>query len=118
MAKVFGIHKVALRPGVKGEDFESFVRTSMPQLTISAGMKVRLLKGDRGDRDGKYLVLFEFDSVEVRDREAPLDASASPEAEAAAGTEDPAFAQFAAQWLRFCFAVADPTFTDYVVVAE
>ena len=36
-----------------------------------SGMTMRLLKGDRGDREGKYLVMFEFDSVERRNQLFP-----------------------------------------------
>ena len=32
---------------------------------------MRLLKGDRGDREGKYLVMFEVESVERRDELFP-----------------------------------------------
>jgi hypothetical protein len=34
-------------------------------------MAMRLLRGDRGDREGRYLVMFEIESVERRDQLFP-----------------------------------------------
>ena len=112
MAKVFGIHKVTLKPGVNGDDFEAFFRTSGSYVPISDDWKVYLVKGDRGDREGKYLLLFEINSVEARDRDAPADDSqeVTPQSE---GEE-----AFFREWLTYARAVTDPAFTDYVVVAE
>jgi hypothetical protein len=48
----------------------------MPKLT---GWKTRLLKGDRGARTGKYLVLHEIESLEARDRYFQRSGEASEE---------------------------------------
>lgn len=70
-AKVYGMHMILLEPGVTGEQFERFfVEQVYPNWKVP-GWEVSLLKGDRGDREGRYLVLFEIDSVELRDRYAP-----------------------------------------------
>jgi hypothetical protein len=44
MAKVFGMHMIGLRPGVKGEAFETFFHEKFAPLTQPHGFKVYLLK--------------------------------------------------------------------------
>jgi hypothetical protein len=81
MAKVFGIHEIELHSGVKPEDFERFVIEEVnpgPQLP---GVVGHLLKGDRGDRESKYLVMLEFESIESRDRFFPTPDQVSEEAQ-------------------------------------
>src|SRR5258706_3571354 len=71
MAKIFGMHMIGLRTGVKDEDFEKFFREKVVPLTFPPGWKTYLLKGERGDRKGKYLVMVEIESVEARNRFSP-----------------------------------------------
>jgi len=71
-AKVFGIHTIELHPGVKGEDFEKFyLEEFSPQLPTLEGWTTHLLKGERGIGTGRYLVMFEIESVAARDRYYP-----------------------------------------------
>ena len=113
MSKVFGMHMVALRPGVKAEDFEKFVTEEMYSLPSPEGIESYLLKGDRGDREGKYLVVSEFESVEVRDRYYPSPGEMSEEVQRL-------FAPYAAVWEKWeTFATpVDVIYTDYVVVGK
>jgi hypothetical protein len=71
MAKVYGMHTLELRPGVKGEDFERFVAQEFLTRANVEGWRLSLLKGDRGERTGKYLALWEIESVAARDRMSP-----------------------------------------------
>jgi hypothetical protein len=48
-------------------------------LNRTPGVKASLLKADRGARAGQYLWMFEFDSVEIRDRYFPGPQSISDE---------------------------------------
>ncbi len=81
MAKVFGMHMIALHPGVKPEDFERFVTEKVyPAYAEDQGMQAYLLKGDRGDREGRYMMMFEFPSVEARNRLFPSPGEASEQA--------------------------------------
>ena len=68
MGKVYGLHRVELRPGVNADEFEQFARQLLQQLPAVPGWRVALLKGDRGEQVGSYLFLYEIDSLEVRDR--------------------------------------------------
>lgn len=113
MSKVFGMHMIALRPGVKAEDFEKFVTEEVYPLPWPEGWEVYLLKGDRGDREGKYLAVFEFESVEARDRAFPSPGEVSEEVQQ---FFEPLAALFE-KWETFATPV-DVICTDYVVVGK
>jgi hypothetical protein len=113
MSKVFGMHMIALKPGVKAEDFEKFVAEEMYPLPSLEGLRFYLLKGDRGDREGKYLVVYEFESVEVRNRYFPSPGEMSEEVQRF-------FASYATvfeKWTTFATPMGDIC-TDYIVVGE
>jgi len=80
MTKVLALHEVELRPGVSAEAFETFFATEIGSGPIYPGWWAQLLKADRGARAGKYLVLFEIESLEVRDRYFPTAGERSEEA--------------------------------------
>lgn len=111
MSKVFGMHMIALKPGVKAEDFEKFVTEEVYPLFSLEGTESYLLKGDRGDREGKYLVMYEFESVEVRDRFFPSPGEMSKEAQQLFES----WAATSEKWDSFATPM-DAISTDYVVV--
>ena len=113
MSKAFGMHMIALKPGVKAEDFEKFVAEEVYPLPSLEGIESYLLKGDRGDREGKYLVVYEFESVEVRDRYFPSPGEISKETQQV-------FESWAAvfeKWQTFATPL-DVIYTDYIVVGK
>jgi hypothetical protein len=71
MPKVFGVREIELQPGVEPDEYERLFAEEIAPLPELPGWKTHLLKGDRGARAGKYLILFEMDSVEARDRFFP-----------------------------------------------
>jgi hypothetical protein len=71
MGRLFGMHELELRPGVEAATFERFVAEDLSKMLHREGQQTYVLKGDRGDRAGKYLFVFEYDSVESRDRDSP-----------------------------------------------
>jgi len=74
MSKVYGVHVVELNEGITPEFFERFViEEFLPALPLNRtpGVRASILKGERGARIGEYLFLFEFDSIEVRNRYFP-----------------------------------------------
>ena len=71
MTRVFGMHEIELNPGVKEEDFENFFLNEVAKTPFYPGWSFRLLKGDRGERKGKYLMLVDIESVEARERFSP-----------------------------------------------
>jgi hypothetical protein len=106
MSKVFGIHTIELRPGVKAEDFERFVIEHFYSLSVEGG-EIYVAIGDKGKRVGEYVLVWVFDSVEARDRFAGAPGSLAPEF----SEEDK---QKLAKYRTFCTW----SFTDYVVLGK
>jgi Transposase IS200 like len=71
MAKVFSIHEIELHEGTARDDFERFVVEEFLTAAPIPGFKPRVAKGDRGERDGKYALIMEIDSLEIRNRYFP-----------------------------------------------
>ncbi len=107
------MHKLTLKPGASPEEFERFVaEEGYPALDRIPGLRWRLLKGDR---EGKYLALYEFDSVErlrsyfpvhMEDGSKEFEALLAPirgEIERIEG---------------FLVSLGDPACTDYIVIGE
>ncbi len=116
MARVHGLHKVGLRPGVDLAEFEKFVVEEVyPAIEQVPGLRYRLLRGEKGDRKGRYLELYELDSVERFRSYFPED---KPD-----GSEEfqrffEQVAPMLAKWDTFALSLFDPTSTDYVVLGE
>jgi hypothetical protein len=117
MGKIYGLHSLELRPGVTGEELERFLMGSIEQLPALPGWRVALLRGERGDEVGQYLVLVEVDSIEARDRVSPNggfdDTAEGRDWLAAAG---PVFEQ----WLTYVVHLPglDAPYTDYLEVTD
>lgn len=119
MAKVYGIHEVELRPGVTEQELEKYFTQEVMRMPVYPGWKIRLLKADRGERRGKYAILFELDSVEARDRIWPTPDGKSDEARAFDAQHAATNQPILDKWDKYTTAVAgaDAVFTDYVEVA-
>jgi hypothetical protein len=109
MAKAVGVHHLELEPGVTAEDFERFGTEEVYPATVRQDLSVSLLKGERGERVAKYVVLFEMQSIAVRDRYFP--ASGGP-SEAGRPLVGPWYEGFGT------FATGLGKLTDYVVGKE
>lgn len=116
MAIVFGMHKVELKPGVDEKEFEDFICNEViPLYNIVPGQTVHLLKGDDGEREGKYLVLIEIDSPERRDEiYPPPEGRFSEEVQALLGDTGPIWDRMSSMIEEF----PDATYTDYVRVSD
>ena len=82
MPRVYGLHRVRLRPGVEPAEFERFaLQELLPALRSvrAPGVEFALLHGVRGRETGEYQFMMTFDSVETRDRYFPEETRASPE---------------------------------------
>lgn len=115
MPKVYGIHTIALRPGVTEEEFERFVKEEVSAVEAMPGWKGYLLKGDRGERAGKYLWVYEIESVEVRDRAAPSETEFSAEAMQYFESH-PEFGRVMEKFAKLTNGLPSLFSTDYVVV--
>jgi hypothetical protein len=79
MAKVYGIHEIELHPGVNEESFKKYFNDELAKAYTEMGWKLVLLKGDRGQRAGKYAMMFEIKSLKERDRWTPAHNTQSEE---------------------------------------
>jgi len=115
MTKVFALHEVELRPGVSAEAFETFFATQIGAEPIYPGWWAQLLKADRGERAGKYLVMFEIESLELRDRYFPTAGERSEEARQYT-QQHPEIAAMFEKWSTLASPPGE-IYTDYIVVA-
>ena len=115
MAKVLETHIFELKPGTDEEAFQEFVILEvLPIYRKVPGQDAQLLKGDRGERAGKYLLMVEVESVERRDQINPPEGQDGfpAEIQALVGNVD-------AIWDRF-FALVEPdtSYTSYVMLGD
>ena len=115
MAKVFGIHRLELKPGVNAAEFEQVVAGEFNTLPQGVpGWQASIVKGDRGNEVGQYLLIFEIESVQARDKAIPGDGTLSPEAQQAMAQAAPVFDKLNG-YLTHKLGEETP-FTDYVAV--
>jgi hypothetical protein len=114
MPKVFGLHEVELPAGLTPEEFEEGLGKQLASLPEYEGWKTYLLKGDRGERAGKFLVLFEMESVEARDRYYPSEGEESNEVR----RFDEQHPEAAAVWDKYGFMFEPHNTTDYLVIGS
>ena len=112
MAKVYGIHEIELRPGADPAAFEQLFADGANLDASYEGWTPYLLKGERGERKGKYIMLVEIESLAARDRYMP---DSGPTAE---GLEvEKKVAEYWTRWQQLATVPGvDTVFTDYVVV--
>jgi hypothetical protein len=67
--RLLGIHHFSLKDGVKPEDFERFIVEKWNPVMSDRfpGIHLMLVKGERNARDGEYLMVYDIQSVYVRD---------------------------------------------------
>ena len=115
MAKVLEIHTFDLKPGTGEKTFEEFVmREVLPIYRRVPGQDAQLLKGDRGERAGKYLMLVEVESVERRNQINPPEGQdAYPEEiQALMGDVDAIWDRF------FSFVEPETSYTSYAMLSD
>ena len=114
MARLVCIHEIELADGADAAEFERLFSAGLALPDLD-GWKTRLLKGDRGERAGKYAILFEIESPEARDRYFPAEDQESEELHRH-HAENPAEAQ---AWDQVqALTTGSHVVTDYLVVAE
>ena len=113
MARLVAIHEIELVEGADPVEFERLFAQSAAQPEL-LGWKTRLLWGDRGERAGKYAVLFEIESPEARDRYFPAEDQGSENLDRFQA-ENPAADE---TWQRLSAFWGREVTTDYLVVVE
>lgn len=108
MTKLFGFTPVELKPGADEKSFIKFFVEQYAPLGKRLGWKGYVLKADRGERAGKFAVMWEMDSVEARDRIVLASGEISAEGQRLLGPEFDEMSK-----LLFTY-VTDWPFTDYI----
>ncbi len=114
MAKVFGIHHLELKDDANAAEFERIVSDELNALPRPPGWQFSIVKGERGENIGKYVLIFEIESLEVRNRDSPGDAF-SPEFQKLLDTLAPTFNKVS-NYITVPFGGG--VFTDYVTVGK
>lgn len=115
MTRVVGVHEVELKPGTDPAEFERAAAEAVQHPTLD-GWRTRVLRGERGPRAGRYLVVFEIDDQEARNRYFPTEGQMDAEQVDAFNRQHP---EGAAAWDRWQAMVLDEDVAnDYVVVVE
>lgn len=65
MAKLFSLHDIIVYPEGKAAEFEAFIQQMMPLQRPWSGIRSYGVKGDRGDRLGRYFYIMDVESVET-----------------------------------------------------
>jgi hypothetical protein len=115
MSKVYSLHMIALKAGASGPDFERFFHEGIEPVPGPGRLTMRLLRGDRGDREGKYLLMFEFESVERQDQLFPEAGPAARQMSAEVMQWMAAGGPTLAKWNDYATPF-DVIFTDYLEV--
>lgn len=119
-ARAFSIHYIAtdLKAGVTNKDFEDFVREKGVYIPNYPGWKWCLLRGFRGERVGQYIMLYEMESIEARERYVDSKGMKTEEGKAFWDAH-PEATQILAEWKQYASFSNPPTlYTDYHVLAE
>lgn len=117
VARVVGLHNLALRPGVTPDTFEHFITRNIHRIADYPGWKFRMLKCQGGSRMDQYLVMLEIESLASLNAFHPeLDVS-TPKALAFVETHQDA-ERMNDEWRELAsFSGAPQLYTDYISVA-
>ena len=109
MAKVYGIYNIELKEGIEPGQFIDFINQKYAPMAARIGWKGFPAIGDRGERKGKLALIWDFDSIEQRDRMVPVHNQITEEALRLMGPD------WEANRKIWDSLVASSTGTDYVV---
>jgi len=118
VARVIGIHNLALRPDVQAQTFETFIANNHHRIVDYPDWKFRLLKGERGNRLDQYVVLMEIASLEALDVFYPEPDIATDQAAVFAQANRDT-KQMYEEWKQLAsFSGSPQIYTDYLSVAQ
>lgn len=79
---VFSLYYIAIdtEAGITRQAFETFVQSKGVHIPCYPGWRWTLLRGLRGERAGQYLMLFEIENAQMRDRYVAADGNQTEQA--------------------------------------
>ncbi|MCP3968468.1 MAG: hypothetical protein GY750_18920 [Lentisphaerae bacterium] len=118
LARVIGIHNLALHSGVTGDDFESFISENHNRIVDYPGWKFHVLKCHRGNRLDQYVMMMEIESLEAVEHFYPQADIPTLEVDKFAEAYKDTKAMYE-EWKKLAsFSGSPQMYTDYIVVAE
>lgn len=117
VARLVGIHNLALRSGEAPETFERFITDNVHRIDDYPGWKFHMLKGLGGSRLDQYAVMLEIESLESLNSFHPeLDVS-TPKALTFVREHQESERMYA-EWRELAsFSGAPQIYTDYITIA-
>ncbi|ASL28968.1 hypothetical protein [Azotobacter chroococcum] len=117
VARVVGIHNLALRSGVAPETFENFITSNIHRVEDYPGWKFHMLKGQGGSRLDQYAVMLEIESLESLNSFHPeLDVSTEKALTFVREHQDTE--RMYDKWRELAsFSGAPQIYTDYITIA-
>ena len=111
--RLLGIHHLSLKDGVSPEDFERFiVEEYNPVLSgVFPGVNMMVMKGERGAEEGEFLLVYDAQSLYVRDWYWP---TAGESSEASTAVMDACGDACSAVRDRYQSMAETTNYTDYV----
>ena len=115
--KVLGIHYYTLKEGVESSEFERFITEEWNPVNreLFPGILIRLMKGERGSEIGNYILIYEMNSLYIRNFYFP---TAGEQTEAATTILEKCGEQCTQVWDRFEELAERSEYTDYVELLE
>ncbi|QXI25643.1 hypothetical protein [Pseudomonas vanderleydeniana] len=117
VARVVGIHNLALRSGVSAQMFEDFITGNIQRIEDYPGWKFHMLKGQGGNRLDQYAVMLEIESLESLNAFHP-DLDVSTEKALTFVREHQESERMYEEWRQLAsFSGAPQVYTDYITIA-
>lgn len=117
VARVVGIHNLALRSGVSAQAFEDFITGNIQRIEDYPGWKFHMLKGQGGNRLDQYAVMLEIESLESLNSFHP-DLDVSTEKALTFVREHQESERMYEEWRQLAsFSGAPQVYTDYITIA-
>ncbi|WP_419736089.1 hypothetical protein [Pseudomonas sp. COR18] len=118
IARVIGLHNLALRADVQAQTFETFIAENHHRIEDYPDWKFHLLKGERGNRLDQYVVMMEIASLQALDVFYPEPDIATDEAAKFARAHRDT-KQMYEEWKQLAsFSGSPQIYTDYLSVAQ
>jgi len=115
--KVFGIHYYTLKQGVAPSAFEKFIADEWEPVVgeLFPGIKMMIMKGERGSKIGHYIMVYDITSLYVRNFYWP---SAGESTDVANAIDEKCGDQCSQLWTRFDEMAERTEWTDYVALTK
>ena len=116
--RLLGIHHLSLKDGVNAEDFERFIVEEWNPVYggLFPGIRMMVVKGEREAEEGEYLLVYDIQSMYVRNWYWPV--AGGEGTEAATAIQETCGNTCSDTWDKFYSMAENTGYTDYVELAR